>query len=556
MYIRTISRKNRDGSEVRYVQLAHNVWDKKAKCAKARVIYSFGREDEFDTEALKRLVRSITRFLSPEEALASAAEGPSPLKFISSAPLGGSWVLSRLWEELGVGTTLSELLRKRRHKAPVERAIFAMTANRALAPSSKLALEDWVEKVALPGVEKLSVQNLYRAMDFLLEAEEEIQREVFFSAANLLNLEVDLLFFDTTSTYFETEDEDEGEEAFRKRGHSKDKRGDLPQVVIGLAVTREGIPVRSWCFPGNTMDMTLIGKVKDDLSGWKLSRVITVVDRGFASDENLRYLQRGGGHYIAGEKMRSGKPEVEAALSRPGRFKKIKANLEVKEITVGDGEARTRYVLARNPQGAKRDKAEREAIVRRIEEELAHLPELEGEAHSKAACALLSHKAYGRYLKTDSRGNAVIDRKRIAEDARLDGKYLIRTSDDTLSPEDVAQGYKQLAEVEDAFRSLKHTLDIRPVYHRKEERIRAHVLLCWLALLLVRVTENRCSDTWRNLRRELEKMHLGTFEGPDGTIKQRTETTAAQRHIFSELGVPDPPLIEEISQKRPRKTAA
>ncbi len=559
MYIRTITRKNRDGSAVRYVQLAHNVWDKKAKCAKAKVVYNFGRADELDTEGLKRLARSITRFLSPEDALAAAADGVSPLRFVSSAPLGGAWVLSRLWDELGIEKTLCELLRKRRHKSPVERAIFAMVANRALAPSSKLEVEEWAKGVALPGVEELSVQNLYRAMDFLLEAEDEIQREVFFAAANLLNLEVDLLFFDTTSVYFETEEEDKEDDdapGFRKRGHSKDNRGDLPQVVVGLAVTREGIPVRCWSFPGNSMDMTLLEKVKDDLSGWKLSRVITVVDRGFSSEENLRYLQRGGGHYIAGERMRAGMPEAEAALSRAGRYKKVKDNLEVKEITVGDGEKRTRYVLARNPEGAKRDRAEREAIVARLEEELSHLPELSGESHSKAACALLSHKAYGRYLKTDSKGNPVIDRKRIAEDARLDGKYLIKTSDDTLSAEDVALGYKQLAEVEDAFRSLKHTLDIRPVYHRKEERIRSHVLLCWLALLLIRVAENRCQDTWRNLRRELEKMHLGTFEGPDGTIRQRTETTPIQGRIFSDLGVPQPPPIEEISQKRAKKTAA
>lgn len=556
MYIRTISRRNKDGSEVRYVQLAHNVWDRKAKCAKAQMIWSFGREDELDKEALKRLARSIGRFLSPEDALEAEA---GPLKFLSSAPMGGAYVLDRLWRELKIDEALEKLLAGRKYSTPVERAIFSMVANRALAPSSKLAIEDWVSRAAVPGVEGASVHNLYRAMDFLLEAEEEIQREVFFSSANLLNLEVDLIFFDTTSVYFECEEEDgdTGDEpGLRKRGYSRDKRPDLPQAVVGLAVTREGIPVRCWTWPGNTMDMSVITEVKDDLSGWRLSRVVTVTDRGFSSEDNLRYLQRGGGHYICGEKMRQGKPVVEAALAQAGRYKKVRDNLEVKELTIGDGEARVRYVLVRNPERARRDKAERESILRALEEELSRLKEAKGEAHPKAACALLSHKAYGRYLKTGKSGGPILDRKRVAADERLDGKYLIRTSDDTLSAEDVALGYKQLSEVEAAFRSLKHTLDIRPVNHRKADRIKSHVLLCWLALLLIRVAENRCSDTWRNIRGEMDRMHLGTFSGPDGLLKQRTETTPAQRRILSALDIPEPPLISEISPKKARKRTA
>lgn len=555
MYIRTISRRNKDGSEVRYVQLAHNIWDKKAKCAKAQVIWSFGREDELDKEALRRLSRSISRFLSPEDV---PSEEAGPLKFLSSAPMGGAYVLDRLWRELKIEQALARLLASRKHATPVERAIFTMVANRALSPSSKLAIEDWVSRVAVPGVEEASVHHLYRAMDFLLEAAEEIQREVFFSVANLLNLEVDLIFFDTTSVWFETEEEDEDtgdEPGLRKRGYSRDKRPDLPQVVVGLAVTREGIPVRCWTWPGNTVDASVTREVKDDLSGWRLSRVVTVTDRGFFSEDNLRYLMRGGGHYICGERMRQGKPEVEAALASPGRYRKVRDNLEVKELAMGDGEARVRYVLARNPERARRDKAQREAIIRTLEEELSRLKETKGEAHSKAACALISHKAYGRYLKTGKSGNPVLDRRRIAADERLDGKCLIRTSDDTLSAEDVALGYKQLSEVEAAFRSLKHTLDIRPVNHRKADRIKAHVLLCWLALLLIRVAENRCEDTWRNIRNELDRMHLVTFSGPEGLLKQRTETTSAQRCIFSALEIPEPPLIAEISPKRARKRA-
>lgn len=193
-----------------------------------------------------------------------------------------------------------------------------------------------------------------------------IQREVYETVADLLNLEVDLLFFDTTSSYFEMDDEPE-EDSIKQRGYSKDHRPDLLQVVIGFAVTRDGIPVRCWVWLGNTSDMCVIPQVKQDLIGWRLGRVITVVDRGFNSETNLRELQKTGGHYIASEKMSSGKQTVEDALARPGRFKTVRDNLEVKEVVVGDGEARTRYVLVRNLDEARRDERRREAHLKRLE---------------------------------------------------------------------------------------------------------------------------------------------------------------------------------------------
>jgi transposase len=543
MYIRTIQRKNKDGSVVRYIQLAHNQWDPQARCAKAKVLFNFGREEEVDREALKRLVKSINRFLGPEETLRYEAEtGAAPLKFISSRPLGGAWVLDRLWEELGIKGVLETLLKKRQYKTPVERAIFAMAANRALDPMSKRGVEEWVkEDVVIPGVEEIPLQQLYRAMDFLLENEAELQKQVYYSVANLLNLEVDILYFDTTSTYFEIEDEDE-DGGLRRRGHSKDHRPDLPQAVIGLAVTRDGIPVRCWVWPGNTADISVVEQVKKDLVGWKLGRVITVLDRGFNSEDNLRYLQRAGGHYIAGEKLRSGKENTAEALKRAGRYQTVRDNLEVKEIVVGNGEARERYILVRNPEEAARDKARREKIIKELEEQLPHI-----KTHAKAVCELMAHPVYGRYLKLDSRSLPKIDRAKIREEEKLDGKYLLRTSDDTLSAEDVALGYKQLLLVEDAFRTLKSRLELRPVYHRLEDRIRAHVLLCWLALLLIRIAENRTGQTWGSLRATLQRMHLGDFSGTAGQVRQRTETTPAQKQIFKVLAVKEPPLLFSIS---------
>lgn len=542
MYIRTIQRKNKDGSVVRYIQLAHNQWDPQAGCAKAKVLFNFGREEEVDREALKRLVKSINRFLGPEEILRhEAGRTATLLKFITSRPLGGAWLLDRLWEELGIKGVLEALLKKRQYKTPVERALFAMAANRALDPMSKRGVEEWVkEDVVISGVEEIPLQQLYRAMDFLLENEAELQKQVYSSVANLLNLEVDILYFDTTSTYFETEDEDE-DGGLRRRGYSKDHRPDLPQAVIGLAVTRDGIPVRCWVWPGNTADISVVEQVKKDLVGWKLGRVITVLDRGFNSKDNLRYLRRAGGHYIAGEKLRSGKAKTAEALKRAGRYQTVRDNLEVKEIVVGNGEARERYILVRNPEEAARDKARREKIIKELEEQLPHM-----KSHVKAVCELMAQPVYGRYLKLDSRSLPKIDRAKIREEEKLDGKYLLRTSDDTLSAEDVALGYKQLLLVEDAFRTLKSRLDLRPVYHRLEDRIRAHVLLCWLALLMIRIAENRTGQTWSSLRATLQRMHLGEFSGTAGQVRQRTETTPAQEQIFKALAVKEPPRLFSV----------
>jgi transposase len=337
----------------------------------------------------------------------------------------------------------------------------------------------------------------------------------------------------------------------RRPGHSKDHRPDLAQVVIGMAVTREGIPVRVWVWPGNTNDATTVAQVKRDLVGWRLNRVVWAVDRGFVSEENLVELQRGGAHYIAGEKMRSGKEEVEAALSRQGRFRKVDDNLEVKEVELGDGERRRRYVLVRNPRQIERDRAERERLLARLEEELGALP-VEAEEHTKAVCRLVAHPTLGRYLKRDKHDRIVIDRRKAAEEARLDGKYLLLTSDDSLSCEDVALGYRQLMEVERSWRSLKSELDLRPMYHRLDDRIRAHVLICWLALLLIRVVEVRTGTPWTQVRQNLDRVHRGVFATGDGQVVQRTELDVDQQALFRACEVKPPPLIEAVEPAQQR----
>jgi len=473
------------------------------------------------------------------------------LRFVESRPIGGAWALDGIWRALGIDRTLARLLAGRRPDPRAERVLFAMVANRALEPLSKLAASKWLtERAWIQGLVELDEDACYRAMDWLLEIEGDLCEQVYFQTADLLNLEVDLLFFDTTSTYFETEQpdqpgvDDEGEQiasGFRVYGHSKDHRPDLPQVVIGMAVTRTGIPVRVWCWPGNQNDQELIRKVKDDLRAWKLSRVVWVADRGFQSAENRRYMQRAGGHYIFGEKLRGNDREANTALSRQGRYHEIAENLRVKEVIIDDGTMRDRFVICHNPEEAKRDHAVREQLLAQLADAINSTDNLTPAERERLHGRLSAKRGLKRFIRTTKTGLLRIDRAAVKAEEHLDGKFLLRTSDPTLSVEDIALGYKQLLEIERAWRDMKSTLDLRPVYHRKEDRIRAHVLLCWLSLLLIRIAETQAADTWRNLRDELQRLHLGTFTGPTGTSRQRTELTPRQQQILTALSVEQPP---------------
>jgi hypothetical protein len=566
MYLRSTPRRNKDGTEVRYLQLAHNVWDPAAKRSKVQVVYNFGREDTTNRQALQRLVASVTRFLDPDAALAAAADG---LEFTESRPLGGTWALDGLWGRMGIGAVMRKLLAGRRLDPSAERVLFALVANRALAPSSKLAAASWISQdVLIAGLPATTDDACYRAMDWLLQVKDALEQEVFGRVANLLNLEVDLLFFDTTSTYFELDGEDDpvprdkhgnktgsGEEAadgkpagFRAYGNSKDHRDDLPQVVIGMAVTRDGIPVRVWCWPGNTADSKLIRQVKDDMRDWTLSKIVWVADRGFSSAGNRRHLRAGDHHYIIGERLRSGSAEASAALSRQGRYTEVAANLRVKEVRIAENE---RFIICYNPEAAERDAQVRARMLAQLDEMITDADTLTKTKRAELRGIISTKPGLNRYLRVTPGGLLRTDATAIKAEQNLDGKYLLRCSDPKLSTEDIALGYKQLMAVERGWRDMKQVIDLRPVYHRKEERIRAHVILCWLALLLARIAENACHATWPQLRRELDRIAIGTFTGPAGTFRQRTEITKAQRDILAQLGIDPPPRIYQLTPASP-----
>ena len=559
MYLRESKQKRSDGSVVTYLQLAENTWNPEKRRAETRIVCNCGRaEDEAVIERLRRLAKSILRRCSPEQIVADGRDW----RLVCAWPYGDLYVLQALWERLGIGEILNAQAGARRLGFHVERALFAMVANRACAPASKLyCFDQWLKEDArIPGTEALALQHLYRAMDFLEANQEPIEREIFFRVADLLSLDVEVIFYDTTSLHFEIDEEDQGVgpegvmhgsraagrrryAAPRKRGHSKNGRSDAPQIVIGLALTREGFPVRHWVFPGNTVDVTTVAKVKAELAGWQLTRCLFVGDAGMVSAANFQALARAGGKYLMCMPVRAGSEVAESVLARPGRYQSVAENLQVKEVIVGEGVRARRYAVCFNPQEAARQKAHREQLLAELEAELDSLRPLPHQEHSKRVCALRASARYGRYLK-QTRSGLAIDRKAVTAAERLDGKFVVHSNDDTLSAADMALGYKQLQRVEEAWRSMKSGLRLRPVFHWAPHRIHAHVAITVLALLLERVAEHACADTWRNIRDDLKRIQLAQLLSPHGRVWQVTEPTpeAAKRLKLLQIKPPAPIL--------------
>jgi Transposase DDE domain len=465
-------------------------------------------------------------------------------------------VARALWEALGMGEVLRSLEPRGPRRAPHELALFTMVANRLAEPLSKLACyEHWLaERVYLPEAAALTLDPLYCALDFLDTHIEAIEREIFFRTADLFRADVDLIFWDTTRVYFEVDDEDTACETkrgttlppLRKRGDNKEGRGNQPQVVVGLALTRDGLPVRSWVFPGNTVDATTVAQVKESLRGWQLGRAIFVGDAGMDSAANRPELAKGLGHYILAMPM--GKlTEVQGeVLARAGRFRPVHASLAVKEVVVGEGERRRRSMVCRNVEEAARQRQHRAEVLAALRQALARL-DPQAPDHTKRACELVASKRYGRYLSRGPGGRLAIDPQAVRRAARMDGKYVLLTNDDTLTPADVGVGDKAMMIIEACFRRMKTTgLRSRPVYHGTAHRITSHVKLCVLALLIERAAEIRVGDTWRNLRLALEEVKAVRSQVHGLTMVQSTRLTAHVTAYLKKLGVKPPPRVLSI----------
>ena len=562
MYLRTTRQRRKHGPDAIYYQLAENYYHKTRRRSETRVIYTFGRADQVDPEALRRLAQSILRVANDEQIDLPARSFPPEVGIDDIEQVytyGVLYAARALWEELGIGPLLRAKMQQTGGEAPHDLALLAMTANRLARPGSKLACyEQWLaDDVYWPEAHALALEHLYRALDFLLSHSESLEQEIFFRTADLFNADVDLIFWDTTTLYCEIDDEDEESEpwqtrllpALRKRGHNKEGRDNNPQVVVGLALTRDGLPVRSWVFPGNTADVTTITHLKDDLRGWRLNRCVFVGDSGMFSEANRQRLSRALGRYILAVPMRKVTEVSLDVLTRPGRYRDVAPNLRVKEVYVGTGERRRRYVICHNPEEEAREQAHRARLLELVRAELAALDVRQAD-HPKKACELMASRRFGRYLRMDARGRLSIDMTKVAAEAKYDGKFVVTTNDDTLDAADVALGYRSMTLIEGCFRRMKTTgLQTRPIYHWRARRIIAHVKLCVLALLLERAAEIRCQQTWRTIRHTLDQLQVVRYRMHGKTIVQSTRVTAPLADILRRLGVPLPQRILEVADE-------
>ncbi|MBU4355616.1 MAG: IS1634 family transposase [Proteobacteria bacterium] len=554
MYLRTTKRQNKDGSVVEYYQLAHNFRHPETNKPVARIIHNFGRADQLDRQSLVRLCHSIARVCGIEfpESLVTAASTPevsrlpSDLKLIRTRELGSVWAIEALWERLGLGPTLRQALAQQKGRGPYERALLAMTANRLCEPESKLGVWDrWLSRVYLPSCRGLKLPQMYEAMDFLHGQAEEVERAVFFRTAHLFNLEVDLIFYDTTTAAFAIDAEDEEGQGLRCFGRPKNGVW-APQVVVALAVTREGLPVRSWVFPGNTTDVKTVEKVKADLRGWQLGRALFVADAGMNSQDNRQLLAKACGKYLLAVRLGSVTEVKTEVLTRPGRYQKIADNLYAKEVVVGDGERRRRYILCFNPLEAKRQRRHRQQVIQELAEELSR--HAANRATARWAINLQAAGRYKRYLLVDDQGGLQLNRQAVREAQKSDGKWVLITNDDTISIEDAASGYKGLLVIERCFRTLKSTqIKLEPMHHWLPHRIEAHIKICVFALLLERVAEMTCQKPWSAIKNHLSTLQVSEFQTSNQTFCQRNEIPPKLLKILKTLEIPPPKLVLEVS---------
>ena len=556
MYLRTTTRKNKNGSTVEYFQLAHNERHPVTRKPVAKIIHNFGRADELDREQLVRLCRSIARVcgltvIDPlderqSETMPAEVGLPRDLKLIRTVSFGCVLAIETMWQRLGLQKTLSDITRKKKLRVAYERALLAMTANRLCEPESKLGVWDrWLSKIYLPTCDGLKLKHMYEAMDLLHDHKEQVEKNVFFQTANLFNLEVDLIFYDTTTASFSVDQEDDD---LRKFGLNKEGIW-TPQVVVALAVTREGIPVKCWVFPGNTTDVNTVKKVRADLRGWKLRRALFVADAGMNSEDNRQELAKACGKYLLATRMENVSEIKRDVLSKRGRYKVFKDNLQAKEVIIGDGERRKRYILCYNPKEAERQGKHRSELIEILQQELASHPA--NDATAQWAIELLASRRFKRYLSITKTNRLRIDQAKISKAARYDGKWVLETNDDTISLEDAACGYKGLMVIERCFRSLKRTqIKMMPMYHWVSRRIETHVRICVLALLIERVSELTCNKPWDQIRRSLDTLQVTEFENSFYRFFYRNELTPEATNILKALKIHAPKQILRI-EKRP-----
>ena len=529
MYIRFHNVKGRHGRLYTYLELVYS--ERRDGKVRQERVCSLGRVEELKKKgAIDRMIAKLSEAAQHRWVRAEALRLGTPW----AKEYGPVLLMRRLWRDLGLEETIARLQRQTSVEVPVGEALLARVVSRMAMPRSELGSYSWLkEKVYAPEWEGLELHHLYRSLDFLAEHMETIEQALFWQVRDLFSLNVKLALFDTTSTYFEGR----GPEGLAKFGYSRDKRSDQVQVIIGVLMTGDGIPVAHYVFPGNTADIDAFRQALSDVKRrFPLEGdVVIVADRGVVAESLLEALEAEGQGYILGIPLHKWKAAGKV-LARPGRYHEVAGNLRVKEVEL-DGK---RYILCHNPERELEDARRRAEIVAELEKELVHggLPKL------------AKKKGYGRYLKIEGRGKASINWKRVKQDARCDGKYLLRTATN-LSPEEVALAYKELWRVEHAFRKLKSGLEVRPVYHWTPARVRGHIGVCFLTLVmesaLIRLLRaHGCKESLTKVMEAVQEVKAVKVELNGDLFLTRTDLPPLAQRAFAAVGLRPPPRFQPL----------
>lgn len=532
MFVR-VKRSVQPSGTYEYLQIVESA--RTGRQVRQRVVGTLGRRDQLVASgALDGLLRALARF-SERLAVVERVRTAASLQAHTSRSWGPALVFGRLWEAQGLPGIIARLAAGRRFEFDIERATFALALQRLCAPGSDRQGAQWLQTVECPGLDGLALQHLYRTVGGFLEpVRADLERALFQQDRDLFSQELDLLFLDTTSTFVWRGTET----PLRRRGYSRDRRPDQPQVVLCVAVDRAGWPVAWDILPGNTADrpafVAMITRLRER---FHIRRVIIVADRGMIAQDTLRLL---GDHasapfdYILGCRLRQDTEVARVVLARAGRYHPVADNLQVKEVLV----AGRRYVVCRNPEEAKRDAAARAAIVAKLEATLGQGPK-----------AVVGNKGFGRFLRV-ARGSATLDRAAVEADARLDGKFVLRTNT-TLSPAEVARAYKSLWRVERTFREQKSTLEIRPLFHHRDDTSIGHIVACFLALRLEvdlqrRLDAREVDVAWPDLMRDLTQVQAVTVTLDGRRYQLRTDLGGSAHHAFAAAGVRPPAPVTAL----------
>ena len=534
-----------------YLQIVENVRD--GKKVRQRVIGTIGRLDRLDeTDQVEKLIRSLAKYSKRALLILS---GKSVVD-AESKKIGPALIFERIWQELGIKKVIGDLLKGRKFGFDIERTVFLAVLHRLFASGSDRSCDKWRRNYLINGVEDISLHHMYRAMAFLGEETEDqkdatvfsprckkdlIEEDLFFTHRDLFT-ELDLVFFDTTSIYFEGN----GGQTLGEYGHSKDHRPDLRQMVIGVVIDNSGRPICCEMWPGNTADINTLIPIADRIKKrFAIRQFCIVADRGMISGDTMKQLEDPDRDlkYILGARLRKVNEIKNEVLSRGGRFKEVVPEgtrvkdpepLKVKEVCVNEN----RYVVCLNPKQAQKDAADRQAIIDSLEERIKSSPK-----------TLVGNKGYRKYLNF-SKNSVSINRDKVEAEGRFDGKWVLKTNT-LLKADEVALKYKELWQVEHLFRDIKSILETRPIFHKQDETIRGHVFCSFLALILRKELDRRLDLAghkfeWNDIKQDLKSLQETTIEESEKRIAVRSQCVGTCGKVFQATGVAVPPTIREL----------